>query len=80
MPGEGLSPPDLENRAKLVLRRDGVAWSTGLGRYGPVRAGQTVDILIELIDVRRWVAHRHVAEHHESGMMSGFAVAPREGG
>jgi hypothetical protein len=27
----------------------------------------------------RWMAHRHIAEHHESGMMFSFDVAPADG-
>jgi FtsP/CotA-like multicopper oxidase with cupredoxin domain len=26
-----------------------------------------------------WMAHCHIAEHHESGMMLNFEVAPRNG-
>ncbi|HSP53409.1 MAG TPA: multicopper oxidase family protein [Cryobacterium sp.] len=40
-----------------------------------VRAGQTVDILLEVSNPGRWMAHCHIAEHAESGMMFSFNVA-----
>jgi FtsP/CotA-like multicopper oxidase with cupredoxin domain len=39
-----------------------------------VRTGETVDILLEVSNVGRWMAHCHIAEHHESGMMFSFEV------
>ncbi len=59
----------------LVLARDGVeepnlVWKdTAL-----VRTGETVDILLDVTNPGRWMAHCHIAEHHESGMMFGFDV------
>ena len=41
-----------------------------------VRTGETVDILLEVTNPGRWMAHCHIAEHHESGMMFGFDVEP----
>ena len=61
----------------LVLARDGVeepnlVWKdTAL-----VRTGETVDILLDVTNPGRWMAHCHIAEHHESGMMFGFDVQP----
>jgi FtsP/CotA-like multicopper oxidase with cupredoxin domain len=44
-----------------------------------VRAGETVDILLDVTNAAgRWMAHCHIAEHHESGMMFSFDVAPAE--
>jgi FtsP/CotA-like multicopper oxidase with cupredoxin domain len=43
-----------------------------------VRAGETVDILLDVTNVGRWMAHCHIAEHHESGMMFSFDVAPAD--
>jgi hypothetical protein len=31
--------------------------------------GETVDILLDVTNPGRWMAHGHIAEHHESGMM-----------
>jgi FtsP/CotA-like multicopper oxidase with cupredoxin domain len=44
-----------------------------------VRTGETVDILLDVTNPGRWMAHCHIAEHHESGMMFSFNVAPAEG-
>ena len=39
-----------------------------------VRAGDTMDILLEASNVGRWLAHCHIAEHMHSGMMLGYTV------
>jgi len=59
----------------LVLARDGVVepnlmWSDTV----LVRTGETVDIVLDVTNVGRWMAHCHIAEHHESGMMFSFDV------
>jgi FtsP/CotA-like multicopper oxidase with cupredoxin domain len=59
----------------LVLARDGavepnLVWTDTV----LVPAGQTVDILLEVTNPGRWMAHCHIAEHHESGMMLSFDV------
>jgi FtsP/CotA-like multicopper oxidase with cupredoxin domain len=59
----------------LVLSRDGVTepnltWKDTV----LVRTGETVDILLEVTNPGRWMAHCHIAEHHESGMMLSFTV------
>ena len=61
----------------LVLARDGVeepnlVWKDTV----LVRTGETVDILLDVTNPGRWMAHCHIAEHHESGMMLGFDVEP----
>jgi FtsP/CotA-like multicopper oxidase with cupredoxin domain len=61
----------------LVLARDGVVepnlvWSDTV----LVTTGQTVDIVLEVTNAGRWMAHCHIAEHHESGMMFSFEVTP----
>jgi FtsP/CotA-like multicopper oxidase with cupredoxin domain len=61
----------------LVLARDGVVepnlvWSDTV----LVRTGETLDIMLEVTNVGRWMAHCHIAEHHESGMMFSFEVTP----
>ena len=40
-------------------------------------AGETVDILLEVTNPGLWMAHCHIAEHNQSGMMFSFDVAPR---
>ena len=61
----------------LILSRDGavepnLAWKDTV----LVSTGQTVDILLEVTNPGRWMAHCHIAEHHESGMMFSFNVDP----
>ena len=38
--------------------------------------GQVVDILLDVTNPGVWMAHCHIAEHHESGMMFSFRVEP----
>jgi FtsP/CotA-like multicopper oxidase with cupredoxin domain len=59
----------------LILARDGVAEPNLVWKDTVlVRAGETVDILLEVTNPGRWMAHCHIAEHHESGMMFSFDV------
>ena len=59
----------------LVLTRDGVpnenlCWKdTAL-----LRSGETVDLLLDASNPGAWMAHCHIAEHLESGMMFTFHV------
>ena len=63
----------------LVLARDGVAEPNLVWKDTVlVRTGETVDILLDVTNVGRWMAHCHIAEHHESGMMFSFNVAPAD--
>ena len=62
----------------LILSRDGepepnLVWKDTV----LVRAGQTVDILLDVTNPGLWMAHCHIAEHTESGMMFSFNVARR---
>jgi FtsP/CotA-like multicopper oxidase with cupredoxin domain len=41
-----------------------------------VRRGETVDILLDVTNPGVWMAHCHIAEHHESSMMFNFHVDP----
>ena len=59
----------------LTLARDGVVepnlvWTDTV----LIPAGQTVDILLDVTNPGQWMAHCHIAEHHESGMMFSFEV------
>jgi FtsP/CotA-like multicopper oxidase with cupredoxin domain len=61
----------------LILARDGavepnLVWKDTV----LVPTGQTIDILLEVTNPGRWMAHCHIAEHHESGMMFSFDVDP----
>ena len=60
----------------LVLARDGqvepnLVWKDTV----LVRTGQTVDILFDVSNPGLWMAHCHIAEHMQSGMMFSFTVA-----
>jgi FtsP/CotA-like multicopper oxidase with cupredoxin domain len=60
----------------LVLSRDGVpepnlVWKDTV----LVRTGQVVDILFDVSNPGLWMAHCHIAEHMQSGMMLSFNVA-----
>ena len=64
----------------LVLARDDVVEPNLVWKDTVlVRTGETVDILLDVTNPGRWMAHCHIAEHHESGMMFSFNVAPAEG-
>ena len=64
----------------LVLSRDGIVEPNLVWKDTVlVRTGETVDILLDVTNVGRWMAHCHIAEHHESGMMFSFDVVPAEG-
>jgi FtsP/CotA-like multicopper oxidase with cupredoxin domain len=59
----------------LVFSRDGVpnpdlAWKDTV----LVRTGETVDLLVEMSNPGTWMAHCHIAEHVEGGMMLSFWV------
>ncbi|MFL4972365.1 MAG: multicopper oxidase domain-containing protein, partial [Microvirga sp.] len=59
----------------LILSRDGtpepnLVWKDTV----LVPAGQVVDLLLDVTNPGRWMAHCHIAEHHESGMMLSFTV------
>ncbi len=41
-----------------------------------VPAGSTVDILMQFTEPGEWVAHCHIAEHLEAGMLFSFSVSP----
>jgi FtsP/CotA-like multicopper oxidase with cupredoxin domain len=63
----------------LLLSRDGVVEPNLVWKDTVlVRAGETVDILLDVTNVGRWMAHCHIAEHHESGMMFSFDVIPAD--
>ena len=60
----------------LVLSRDGepepnLVWKDTV----LVRTGQVVDIMFDVSNPGLWMAHCHIAEHMQSGMMFSFNVA-----
>ncbi|MDP8968313.1 MAG: multicopper oxidase family protein [Actinomycetota bacterium] len=61
----------------LVLARDGVpepnlVWTDTV----LITTGQVLDILLDVTHPGRWMAHCHISEHHESGMVFNFEVVP----
>ena len=61
----------------LVLSRDGVPERNLVWKDTVLtRTGETVDILLDVTNPELWMAHCHIAEHHESGMMFSFTVDP----
>ena len=60
----------------LILSRDGepeanLVWKDTV----LLRAGETVDILLDVSNPGLWMAHCHIAEHNQAGMMFSFSVA-----
>ena len=71
---DGLRPPDAApvprpRRGPLPgPARDGVVEPNLVWKDTVlVRTGETVDILLDVTNPGRWMAHCHIAEHHESG-------------
>jgi FtsP/CotA-like multicopper oxidase with cupredoxin domain len=59
----------------LILARDDVVEQNLVWKDTVlVRTGEIVDILLDVTNPGRWMAHCHIAEHHESGMMFSFNV------
>jgi FtsP/CotA-like multicopper oxidase with cupredoxin domain len=61
----------------LILSRDGqiepnLVWKDTV----LLRAGETAEILLYVTNPGLWMAHCHIAEHTEGGMMFSFEVAP----
>ena len=59
----------------VVLTRDGVpnqniVWKDTV----LLRSGETVDILLDVTNPGLWMAHCHIAEHNQNGMMFSFPV------
>ena len=59
----------------LVVSRNGIqqtnlAWKDTV----LVKSGETVDIILDPSNVGTWMAHCHISEHLESGMMLQFTV------
>jgi FtsP/CotA-like multicopper oxidase with cupredoxin domain len=61
----------------LVISRDSVpepnlVWKDTV----LIRAGETVDIVLDVTSPGLWMAHCHIAEHNQNGMMFSFTVDP----
>ena len=63
----------------LVLSRDGEPESNLVWKDTVLlRAGETMNILLDVTNPGLWMAHCHIAEHTESGMMFSFNVSRRD--
>jgi FtsP/CotA-like multicopper oxidase with cupredoxin domain len=63
----------------LVLSREGEAEPNLVWKDTVlVPAGRTVDILLDVSNPGLWMAHCHIAEHAQSGMMFSFNVSRRD--
>lgn len=70
-------PVHFHGQQFLVLDRNGVSQTNLVWKDTVlVPAGQYVDILLTITNPGDWMAHCHIAEHLESGMMFGFQVEP----
>jgi FtsP/CotA-like multicopper oxidase with cupredoxin domain len=59
----------------IILARDGVPEQNLVWKDTVLlRTGETIDILLDVTHPGRWMAHCHISEHHESGMMFSFNV------
>jgi FtsP/CotA-like multicopper oxidase with cupredoxin domain len=59
----------------LILSRDGVTEPNLVWKDTVLlKTGETVDILLDVTSPGHWMAHCHIAEHHENGMMFHFKV------
>ena len=62
----------------LVLEIDGIRNTNLVWKdTATVPVGSTVDFLIDMSNPGSWMAHCHIAEHLQSGMMLGFTVEPQ---
>jgi FtsP/CotA-like multicopper oxidase with cupredoxin domain len=63
----------------LVIARDDIAASNLVWKDTVlVRAGETVDLVLDVTSTGIWMAHCHIAEHNQNGMMFSFRVTPED--
>jgi FtsP/CotA-like multicopper oxidase with cupredoxin domain len=68
-------PIHLHGQRFLVLNRNGVQQTDLVWKDTVlVPIGQYVDILLDVSNPGEWMAHCHIAEHLEAGMMFSFKV------
>jgi FtsP/CotA-like multicopper oxidase with cupredoxin domain len=71
-------PFHIHGQRFLVLAMDGVERDNLVWKdTAIVPVGSTMDILVEMSNPGTWMAHCHIAEHLESGMMFNFEVVGR---
>jgi len=68
-------PVHFHGQRFLVLEIDGVRSSNLVWKdTATVPVGSTVDFLVDMSNPGSWMAHCHISEHLQSGMMLGFTV------
>lgn len=69
-------PMHFHGQRFLVLERNGVKQTNFVWKDTVfIPSGETVDILLDTSNPGTWMAHCHIAEHLEAGMMMKFQVA-----
>jgi FtsP/CotA-like multicopper oxidase with cupredoxin domain len=69
-------PLHIHGERFIVLARDGVAEDNLVWKDTVLlRTGEVVDILMDASNPGLWMAHCHIAEHMEAGMMFSFRVS-----
>ena len=70
-------PFHIHGQRFLVLRRNGTPVENHVFKDTVlITAGETVDLLLEITNPGKWMAHCHIAEHLETGMRFVFEVDP----
>ncbi len=70
-------PFHIHGQRFLVVRRNGALVENQVFKDTVlIPAGETVDILLEVTNPGKWMAHCHIAEHLEAGMRFVFEVDP----
>ena len=70
-------PFHIHGQRFLVLRRNGTPVTNQVFKDTVlIPAGETVDLLLEITNPGKWMAHCHIAEHLEAGMRFVFEVDP----
>ena len=70
-------PFHIHGQRFLVLRRNGAPVTNQVFKDTVlIPAGETVDLLLEITNPGKWMAHCHIAEHLEAGMRFVFEVDP----
>ena len=70
-------PFHIHGQRFLVLRRNGAPVTNQVFKDTVlIAAGETVDLLLEITNPGKWMAHCHIAEHLETGMRFVFEVDP----
>lgn len=68
-------PIHLHGQRFLILNEDGkkndnLVWKDTV----LIPSGTTIELLVDMVNPGEWMAHCHIAEHLEAGMMFGFKV------